>query len=64
MSGEVLPSEEIVSRVRGAVVGAFPVENVNLIPMLPEEGHLNLVSASSCILRASLLLVSCLFSFV
>jgi len=62
MSGEVLSDEEIVSRVKAAISSAFLVQSVNLIPMIPEEGHINLVSASSYILRASPLFVSYPFS--
>jgi hypothetical protein len=47
MLGEALPPEEMMSRVRVTVAGAFQVEHINLIPMLLEEGHLDLVSASS-----------------
>ena len=47
MSGEALPDKEIVTRVNAAIAGTFRVESVNCIPMMPEEGYLDLVIGSS-----------------
>ena len=47
MSNEVLPDEEVASRVRAAVSGDFEPEHVNSLPMKPDEGYFDLVSPSS-----------------
>lgn len=47
MSREALPGVEIVTRVRAIIANAFRVESVKYIPMMPDEGYLDLVSASS-----------------
>jgi hypothetical protein len=45
-AGELTP-EEITARVKAAIAGAFESGDVNRVPMLPEGGHLDLVSESS-----------------
>jgi hypothetical protein len=47
MSREALPNKEIVKRVRAAIAGTFQVKSINEFPMMPEEGYLDLVSAST-----------------
>ena len=46
MSNETPADEEVAARARAAVAGDFQPEHVNVFPMKPDEGLINLVSSS------------------
>ena len=47
MTNEALPDEEVAARVRATVAGDFQSEQVNGIPMKPDQGYYDLVRFSS-----------------
>ena len=48
MSNEAPADEGVAARVRSAIAGDFQPEHINVFPMKPDEGSIDLVSSSPC----------------